>query len=303
MTRFIRDLRVIPIVLVATAGLLVLTLADLLFDGGRWFARNSRPHDADAVIHVSPNEPPSGKLSWAHEMFNFPAGTDQTTVTSIAPPPITAADARSINAAVPGGDITGSIAGAPSAAGPGAAAPSAASGAPAVKDAKAGTPRDIFPADGAALPTGAERAILERLQQRRVELDARSRELDIRETMVKAAEKRIAAQLAELKEVEARIGTEATQKDAAEANRFKGLVTMYENMKARDAAKIFDGLDMDVLLKVASQINPRQMADIMAQMNSEVAQRLTIEMASKAQQTGNAGPEALPKIEGRPTSP
>ena len=32
---------------------------------------------------------------------------------------------------------------------------------------------------------------------------------------------------------------------------------MYENMKPRDAAKIFDRLDVDVLLQVASQINPR----------------------------------------------
>ncbi len=33
-------------------------------------------------------------------------------------------------------------------------------------------------------------------------------------------------------------------KDESEAARFKSLVTMYENMKAKDAAKIFDRLDM-----------------------------------------------------------
>ena len=45
------------------------------------------------------------------------------------------------------------------------------------------------------------------------------------------------------------------------------------------------------------------MADIMAQMSPEMAERLTVEMASKAQETGKNDPDALPKIEGHPTSP
>ena len=32
---------------------------------------------------------------------------------------------------------------------------------------------------------------------------------------------------------------------------------MYENMKAKDAAKIFDRLDIKVLIEVATQIKPR----------------------------------------------
>src|SRR5271163_1267047 len=44
-------------------------------------------------------------------------------------------------------------------------------------------------------PSGAERAILERLQERRQELDTRARELDIRESLIKAAEKRMEGQL------------------------------------------------------------------------------------------------------------
>jgi len=81
-------------------------------------------------------------------------------------------------------------------------------------------------------------------------------------------------------------------------------VTMYEAMKARDAAKIFDGLDMDVLIKVSSSMNPRTMADIMAQMTPEIAQRLTVALASKAQAAGKPdGPAELPKIEGTPTTP
>ena len=88
----------------------------------------------------------------------------------------------------------------------------------------------------------AERALLERLQERRQEIEARARELEIRDGMLKAAEMRLEARLTELKEMEARVNAAMQAKDDQDNARFKGLVTMYENMKAKDAAKIFDRL-------------------------------------------------------------
>ncbi len=51
----------------------------------------------------------------------------------------------------------------------------------------------------------AERAILERLQERRQEIEARAREMEIRDGLLKAAEMRLEARLAELKAMEARV--------------------------------------------------------------------------------------------------
>ena len=146
----------------------------------------------------------------------------------------------------------------------------------------------------------AERAILERLQERRTELDARARELEMRESLMKAAEKRLEGRVAELKELEARINNTVQAKEESEAARFKNLVTMYENMKAKEAAKIFDRLDIRVLFEVATQIKPRRMSDILAQMSPEAAERLT-RGARRASRQGQAGAE-LPKIEGKPSN-
>jgi flagellar motility protein MotE (MotC chaperone) len=111
------------------------------------------------------------------------------------------------------------------------------------------------------------------------------------------------AKLAEVKETEDRIKVETGQKKDAQEAQLKGLVTMYENMKARDAAKIFNGLETNVLIEVAAQINPRQMAEILAQMSADVAERLTVALVSKAQQAEQLpGPAGLPKIEGQPTA-
>jgi flagellar motility protein MotE (MotC chaperone) len=143
----------------------------------------------------------------------------------------------------------------------------------------------------------AERSLLERLQERRQELDARGRDIDMRENLLKDAERRLETRIEELKDVENRING----KGGEQAAKFKSLVIMYEGMKPKDAARIFDKLDQAVLLDVASVMNPRKLADVLALMNSEMAQRLTVELARR-NASGERGLPAsdLPKVEARP---
>ena len=76
---------------------------------------------------------------------------------------------------------------------------------------------------------------------------------------------------------------------------------MYENMKAKDAAKIFDRLDLRILVEVVNAMNARRMSDILGLMTPEAAERLTIEIANRSGAIGKAAaPAELPKIEGRP---
>ena len=124
----------------------------------------------------------------------------------------------------------------------------------------------------------------------------------MRESLLKAAEKRVEAKVAELKGVETRVKTEMGNRDKAEAKRLKGLITMYENMKPKDAARIFDRLDMKILVEVSTQMNPRTMSAILAQMTPEAAERLTVELANRAGGQPTAqNPNQLPKIEGKPS--
>lgn len=314
MIRFARQIRLIPIVLFATISLFVLKTMGLVFDGGYTLAQaQSRSNaQANAADHAQPaiddapqttgsvptpsasrvtpkpvevrvaqapvevkaaapirQEKQPGTQSWAQEMFNFPDVTGSVPESKPAPkdlPPIVTSTeppppTRIITSAQPGGTVVASESGRPLSA--------------------------------------AERAVLERLNERRQELDVRSRELDIRESLLREAEKRIEGRVGELKEVEARVGNAIQKRDEADAGRLKSLVTMYENMKAKDAAKIFDRLELGVLLEVTSKINPRRMSDIMAQMSPEAAERLTVEMAKRAN-SARDGAE-LPKIEGRPS--
>jgi flagellar motility protein MotE (MotC chaperone) len=140
------------------------------------------------------------------------------------------------------------------------------------------------------------------LQTRRQELDTRNRELEMRESLIKAAEKRLEDKVTELKDTEGRVNTAMGTRDKMEVQRFKSIVSMYENMKPKDAARIFDRLDMKILVDVSTQINPRRMSDILGQMSSESAERLTVELAHRASaQPQTASPDQLPKIEGKPS--
>jgi flagellar motility protein MotE (MotC chaperone) len=311
MIRYFRELRLIPIAIVASTCLLALVAADLLL--GRNTAANSDSGAAgiaDAtVIHAGSGvaRPGDPKQSWAQQMFNFPNSKGAPERTDLAfLPAITPLASDRNNADI----ITGSVT-APSAEkgekpkgeGNAAAGKEAAS-----KDAPAKEPKEPPPSPNGAVvsmnatpgPSAAERAILERLQERRQELEKRARELDIREGLIAEAEKRVDSKLTEIKEGQAQLAIAVQKKDEAEAARFKGLVTMYETMKPRDAAKIFDRLEVGVLLQVASQINPRNMSEILALMSPDRAEHLTVELANRAQASPKNAVAGLPKIEGRP---
>ena len=250
-----RDIRVLPVVLVAIVGLAVLKIAGLVIGGGYVFG--AQPDQVKQASH---------QPSWAQEMLNFPGGPkgDPADITGSAPPkkeepPKPAAPAT--EPAKPDGVV-------------------------------------VFP-DQTPRMSESERAILERLQARRQELEQRARELEIRESLLKAAEKRIESKVEEAKASDARNSAAAAQKAEADAARFKGIITMYEGMKPKDAAKVFDRLEMNVLYDIASQIAPRKMADILGLMQPEGAERLTVELARRAGGDKSAQAAELPKIEGK----
>src|SRR5207342_122001 len=97
-----------------------------------------------------------------------------------------------------------------------------------------------------------------------------------------AAEKRLDARLAQLKQLEAQINEAVRAKDEAENAKLKHVVTMYENMKPKDAARVFERLELRILVEVATKLNARRMSDILAQMSPDSAERLTVELAGRS---------------------
>ncbi len=151
-----------------------------------------------------------------------------------------------------------------------------------VQAAKSGTE---LPASDSA----SERALIERLQERRQELEARTRDLEMREQLLRAAEKQLDGRIGELK------AAESADEEASE--RIKALVVMYESMGAKEAARIFNRLDAATTVELVNHMNPRKVSEIMARMQPEAAERLTLELA-RGKRPDRALPASdLPRIE------
>ncbi|WP_142848949.1 MotE family protein [Telmatospirillum sp. J64-1] len=125
--------------------------------------------------------------------------------------------------------------------------------------------------------------VLQRLSERREGLDARSRELDMREGLLKAAEERIDRKISELKTLQDSIDSLLRKHDEQEEEKMRSLVRIYENMKPKEAARIFEELDMPILLDVVERMKEQRVAPILASMEPSKARALTAEMAMRRQ--------------------
>jgi flagellar motility protein MotE (MotC chaperone) len=163
------------------------------------------------------------------------------------------------------------------------AAPSASeAGQPISDDAMADT------ADGKPVAdpfdfTDEEVDVLQQLAKRREELDLRARQLDQRETLIQAAEQRMEQKMAELRALQAMVEDLLRVRGEQEEAELKSLVKVYENMKPKAAARVFEEMDMDVLLDVVDRMNERKIAPILALVTPTRAKEITFELAQRRQ--------------------
>jgi flagellar motility protein MotE (MotC chaperone) len=128
--------------------------------------------------------------------------------------------------------------------------------------------------------TDGERTVLLQLRQRRQELDARDTTVTARESTLAAAELRLNARVAELETLQHSLeGLEQAREQRDDAS-WLGLVKLYESMKPRDAATIFNDLDMKVLLGVVDRMKEAKAAPVLAAMQPDKAREVTTKLAA-----------------------
>jgi len=151
------------------------------------------------------------------------------------------------------------------------------------------------PAPGVTMTEG-EKAVLLALRKRRDDLDARARAQDQREAELAAANRRLEERVTELSALQSRLeGLEAGRRQH-QAENWAGLVKTYEAMKPREAAAIFDVLDMQVLLQVLDRMQERKAAPVLAAMQPDrarLATQLLAELRTRAI-TPPEGPTSQP---------
>ncbi len=134
--------------------------------------------------------------------------------------------------------------------------------------------------------TDNELDILQSLSDRREELQSRERELERRMALVKAAEDRIDSKVNELRKIQNQIDTSQKQIEELvakfenqEDEKFKSLISTYEKMKPKDAARIFNDLELSVLLDIVRGMKESKVAPVLAAMDPAKAKIVTSELA------------------------
>jgi flagellar motility protein MotE (MotC chaperone) len=155
------------------------------------------------------------------------------------------------------------------------AATEPATAAPAPQSGNKRTPRDPM------MFSPQEIEILQSLAQRRDELDKRAAEVDRHEALLQATEQRIDAKIAKLQEMEGTINDAFKKEDLKDDAKIKSLVKIYETMKPKEAARIFEQLDLPVLLDVLERMKETKTSPILASMDPVKAKAVTLALAAR----------------------
>ena len=129
----------------------------------------------------------------------------------------------------------------------------------------------------------AEMQLLEQLSQRRAQLDQRSKELDTHESLIKITEQRVDQKIKEMDKLRTQLQTMVNQLNETQTAQAENLVKIYETMKPEEAARIFETLDLPILIGVIQRMKPARTAPIMAKMAPEKAKDLTIALTKQDQ--------------------
>lgn len=125
----------------------------------------------------------------------------------------------------------------------------------------------------------AERALLESLRARRAEIEARDQALGEREMLIAAAERRLAERVETLSALQQRLESAEQARGEREEAGWRQMVKLYEGMRPRDAAAIFDELELPVLVQILSRMGERKAAPVLGAMRPERARLATAELA------------------------
>lgn len=129
----------------------------------------------------------------------------------------------------------------------------------------------------------SELDVLQMLRGRRVELDTRAERLDLREKMVLAAEHALESRIQDWKQLKVAVEASLEKYNTKRDGKLQTLATYYEKMKAKDAARVFNALELPYLIDIVERMKVAKVADIIGKMDTERAKTLTTELARQHQ--------------------
>jgi flagellar motility protein MotE (MotC chaperone) len=127
----------------------------------------------------------------------------------------------------------------------------------------------------------SELDVLESLAERRKELDRWQQDLIKKEKVMDAAKLQVDTKIAQMETLRGQIEGMLKEYSTKEYAKIKSLVKVYENMNPKDAARIFDTLEMPILMEVVANMKEARLAPILSKMNDATAKEVTSELSKR----------------------
>ena len=125
----------------------------------------------------------------------------------------------------------------------------------------------------------SEAQVLMHLSERHKELKTFEAELHDKEILLEATKQHVEMKVIQLEELQSNMKSLLNAYHKAEEEKIRSLVKIYENMRAQDAAQIFDDLDITTVLQVIDRMKEAKVAALLAKMRPEKARQITIKFA------------------------
>ncbi|MBQ8465807.1 MAG: hypothetical protein IJ545_07355 [Alphaproteobacteria bacterium] len=130
--------------------------------------------------------------------------------------------------------------------------------------------------------TQSEIQILQELAERREALDLRSQEIDKKAVQLKVSEQEIDKRLKQMQEYEQKLKQLIREYNEKEKAKIMSLVKVYASMKPKEAARIFETLDLEVAVALLKEMKPSNSSAILAQITPVRAKAITDKIIGNA---------------------
>lgn len=144
----------------------------------------------------------------------------------------------------------------------------------AVDDVKISDGMPLAPALAVSWSEG-DKALLTKLDERRVELERRNSQLDQRERQMEDQAKIIAERVAELRSISNQLSEVRREKDSQQQKRLEQLANVYSSMAPNEAAELLSRIDDEIALGLLERMPGKRLGQILGLMKPDRAVALT----------------------------
>lgn len=151
-----------------------------------------------------------------------------------------------------------------------------------------------------ATPSCTDPALRAAIAEQKTDVAARTRHLSEAEAVLSATESRATAQIQRLGEIKREVEALMQQRSNLQQEDLRRMVTIYETMKPRDAARIFNDLETDIIIDVLDRMPERRSAPIIAELEDTKAREVTRLVLQRRALPGDRTAPATAMVPARP---